>query len=285
MKHSNWKGICRSFVEDLPHGRAYSKVEAAYSLQWDYFHRKQATISGYADLWQWSRNKVRNFLTELGIVIIYPEDTTIKRKQKGTLTLLAVSKKEKGHKKRIINSQLEVVGDMKNKNEIEKGHKKRHKKDIKRTLKGQEESNKNSKLNDDGDIKRTLEGHKKDIRKDTTIESKEEIREKEKKKIYKKTKMTLNFLLSDKFKEYAIRKGIAEKDILSMFIDFKEYHKEKGESREKWILSWHTWVRNKIKWGYSSNNKPKIIPRSNDIPERGRRGSEQYKQEEIVVNL
>jgi len=282
MKHGNWMGICRSFIKDLPHGRAYSRVEAAYSLQWDYFHRKQATVSGYADLWQWSRNKVRNFLKELGIIIIYPEDTAVKRKQKGTLTLLVVDKKEKGHKKRIINSQLDVIKDIKNKNEIEKGHKKRHKMDNKLKPNGQKESNKNNKLNDEGDIKKIGGGHKKDNRKDTTIESKEKRREK--KKIYKKTKMTLDFPITDKFKEYAIEKEIAEKDITEIFVDFKKYHKEKGESREKWILSWHTWIQNKIKWGYSPNNKPKYKARTNDVPEEARRGSETYGQVETVLD-
>jgi len=81
---------------------------------------------------------------------------------------------------------------------------------------------------------------------------------KKKTKISKKTKMTLDFPLSDKFREYAIRKEIAEKDIPSIFIEFKEYHEEKGESREKWILSWHTWICNKIEWNYSSNNKSNL---------------------------
>ena len=95
--------------------------------------------------------------------------------------------------------------------------------------------------------------------------------------------MTLDFPLSDKFKNYAIEKEIIEKDIPKIFKAFKEYHKEKGESRANWYLSWITWVGNAKKgWG---NYNPKQSKRTNDVPKESQRGTEQYIQKETTVNL
>ena len=96
----------KTLVKDLPKDRSYTKVEAIFSLQVDYDHNKPATISGYANLWGWTRRRVRKLLKELGVQIIYPEDTRIKQNQSGQI---AIQKTDRSGRKsgqiRLINSK------------------------------------------------------------------------------------------------------------------------------------------------------------------------------------
>ena len=85
MRHGHWIPLSKAFRHYLPKDRPYSKLEAAYSIQLDYDKSNAATISGYADLWQWSRKKVRNFLKQLSVELIYPGDTKKKQNQKGQI--------------------------------------------------------------------------------------------------------------------------------------------------------------------------------------------------------
>jgi hypothetical protein len=87
MKNGNWVPISKAFVYHLPKDRAYSKVEAAYSLQVDYDKENMVTVAGYADLWRWRRKKVNRFVKAMGIEIIYPEDTKKRRNQRGRLAI------------------------------------------------------------------------------------------------------------------------------------------------------------------------------------------------------
>ncbi len=85
MKAGNWVPISKAFAKHLPKGRAYSELEAIFSLQVDYDNGNKVTVSGYADLWGWSRNKVYSFLERLGVFIVYPNNTGKKQNQKGML--------------------------------------------------------------------------------------------------------------------------------------------------------------------------------------------------------
>ncbi len=87
MRGGNWVPVSKSLVKYLPKDRAYTELEAAYSLQLDYDNDKSVTVSGSADLWGWSRKRVKNFLNRMGIKIIYPENTSEKQNQRGQIGL------------------------------------------------------------------------------------------------------------------------------------------------------------------------------------------------------
>ncbi|NIA31763.1 MAG: hypothetical protein GWP06_17870 [Actinobacteria bacterium] len=87
MKHGNWIPISKGFLKHLPKDRAFTKLEAAFSLQMDYDSKNAVTITGYANLWRWSRKKVRTFFNTIGVNIIYPENTKNKQNQKGQISI------------------------------------------------------------------------------------------------------------------------------------------------------------------------------------------------------
>jgi len=138
MKNGKWIPISKGFINYLPKDREYTKLEAAYSLQVDYDCKNTVTVTGYSDLWQWSRKRVYNFLKQMNIKITYPENTTKKRNQRGFLGV----------------------------------HKGLHKRDIKGTYKEHIRLIENNHLEEERNIKGTKEGHKRDIKGSTTIEPK-----------------------------------------------------------------------------------------------------------------
>ncbi len=85
MKDGNWIPLDKNLKKALPKDRAYTELEAAFSLTCDYDSQKTATIAGYANLWSWSRTKVKTFLTSMKVDIIYPENTGKKQNQKGQI--------------------------------------------------------------------------------------------------------------------------------------------------------------------------------------------------------
>jgi hypothetical protein len=66
LKNGNWIGLDKNIVKLLPHGRAYTIIEALVSFSIDIDNKRNWTINGYAKQWGWSRNKVRKFTSELG---------------------------------------------------------------------------------------------------------------------------------------------------------------------------------------------------------------------------
>ena len=139
MKHGYWIPISKGFKKALPHDREYTELEAAYSLQLDCDCENTVTVAGYSDLWRWSRKRVYRFLERMNIKIMYPENTTKKRNQRGFLGV----------------------------------HKAPHKRDIKGTYKEHIRLIENNNLEEERDIKGAKEGHKRDIKGSTTIEPKE----------------------------------------------------------------------------------------------------------------
>jgi hypothetical protein len=106
MKSGGWVPLDKTLVKDLPKDRPYTKVEAVFSIQVDYDNNKPATISGYADLWTWTRGRVRNLLKELGAQIIYPEDTRKKQNQSGQIAIQITDRsRRKSGQIRLINSR------------------------------------------------------------------------------------------------------------------------------------------------------------------------------------
>lgn len=106
----------------LPKNRPYSDVEAAFSIQVDHDCGNAVTVAGYAELWQWSRHKVTDFLSEMGVSILRPEDTQKRRNQKGHIAghKTDISTPKKGHI-RFIDSK--DIDDKKDISPRKKGHK------------------------------------------------------------------------------------------------------------------------------------------------------------------
>lgn len=93
MKAGNWIPISKAFVRYLPKDRAYTELEAAYSLQVDYDQGNSVTVMGYADLWRWSRGKVTRFLINLGVKFQYSESTGKRQNQRGQIVIQMTDRK------------------------------------------------------------------------------------------------------------------------------------------------------------------------------------------------
>lgn len=109
-------------------------MEAAFSLSCDYDCGNEVTVSGYAAMWGWSRKAVNKFLDDMGVEIVYPQNTKSKRNQRGHIGL--------------------------------------HKRDIKGTYKGHKRMIDSNDIGDKGNIKGTYKEHKGDIKGSTTINPK-----------------------------------------------------------------------------------------------------------------
>ena len=86
MKNGGWVPLSKGLARALPHDRKFSEIEAAFSLQLDYDNGNTVTLSGYASLWRWSKDKVRRFLSDMSVEISYPKQTAKTRKQRGFLS-------------------------------------------------------------------------------------------------------------------------------------------------------------------------------------------------------
>jgi len=108
MQKGNWIPLDKALVKSLPRGRIFSEVEAAFSLSLDYDCGKSVTVSGYASRWGWSRKRVKKFIKDMGAEIVYPQDTAIKRNQKGHIGLHKENIKGtyKGHKRMIDSKDI-----------------------------------------------------------------------------------------------------------------------------------------------------------------------------------
>ncbi len=126
MKDGDWLPISNALLKYLPKSRKYTELEAGVSIQSDYDRGNPVTVSGYAALWMWSRKKVRKFLCDFNVEIVYPDDTKIKRNQRGHIRIHKrdIKGTDKGHIRCINSKQLEEESDI-------KGTDKGHKRDIK----------------------------------------------------------------------------------------------------------------------------------------------------------
>jgi hypothetical protein len=85
MKHGNWVPISKNLVKYLPKDRAFTRVEAAYSIQIDYNKENRVTVAAYAAQWKWSKDKVYRFFKKMRVSIKYDESTKQKQNQRGVL--------------------------------------------------------------------------------------------------------------------------------------------------------------------------------------------------------
>jgi len=118
MRLGRWIPLSKNLLQFLPKDRPYSKVEAAFSVQMNYDRGDTVTLSGYAELWRWNRKTVAKFLSDLGAVIVYPQDTKKLRNQRGHI---AIQKRDingtlKGHIRLIDSKWLDDKRDIKETN-------------------------------------------------------------------------------------------------------------------------------------------------------------------------
>ena len=92
MKEGNWVPVDKNCRYLLPKNRPYTKIEAVISYSIDMDEEKEKSISDYARIWDWSRNKVRKFLEN---------KRTAKGQQKDS------KRTAKGQTFRFINNDLE----------------------------------------------------------------------------------------------------------------------------------------------------------------------------------
>ncbi len=85
MIYGNWVAIDKKMVKHLPIDRPYTELEAVFSLSIDMDNKNPVSLSGYAKLWGWSRNKVRKFISDLDLEIMEPKTKEEIRMQKGIL--------------------------------------------------------------------------------------------------------------------------------------------------------------------------------------------------------
>lgn len=64
-KKNGWVGIDKNFVQYLPIDRPYTELEAMLSYTVDIDNGVKMALRSYARIWQWSRTKVKKFLTEI----------------------------------------------------------------------------------------------------------------------------------------------------------------------------------------------------------------------------
>jgi hypothetical protein len=75
MKDGNWIAIHKLVKFWLPRNRPYTELEALISHTLDIDDKNTYSINGYAKLWGWSRNKVRNFLKNIRTTKGHLKDT------------------------------------------------------------------------------------------------------------------------------------------------------------------------------------------------------------------
>lgn len=88
MKYGRWIPIAKAFAKYLPSDRPFTELEAAFSLQLDYDHRKTVTLNGYAKRWRWGKGRVIRFLKKMEVKIVYPMETRKKQNQRGLIAIL-----------------------------------------------------------------------------------------------------------------------------------------------------------------------------------------------------
>jgi len=128
VKNGNWVRICKAFLDDLPINRSFSEIEAIYSLQCnaDPFDPKTVSVSGLGKRWGWSRKRVRTFLKNVGVEIVYPKPTKEVQRQRGQIGLQKGDRKgtERGQKRFIDSSDLKKTRDRKGTDKGQKGDRK-----------------------------------------------------------------------------------------------------------------------------------------------------------------
>ena len=82
-----WVPISKALLSELPKDRAFTRLEAMFSLAVNYDQADTATVNGYASLWKWSPGKVRRFLEEIGVSISYPLGTAGYQNQRGQIVI------------------------------------------------------------------------------------------------------------------------------------------------------------------------------------------------------
>lgn len=82
---ARWVPIDTAMTRELPHDRPFTRLEAMFSLTVDFDRGSPVTLTGYAAQWRWSPSRVKRFLAEVGVEIVYPESTGKRQNQRGMI--------------------------------------------------------------------------------------------------------------------------------------------------------------------------------------------------------
>lgn len=145
MNGGAWVKMPKGAADLLPKDRAFSEIEALFSLLLDENNGERVSLLGYAKRWGWNRKRVRAFLGHCGAEISYPMDTKERQKQWGEIRFFEGS---------------------------EGGQKRGQKRDRKPKNEGQIKLIEINELSEEGDRKPKNEGQKRDRNGDTSIRSK-----------------------------------------------------------------------------------------------------------------
>lgn len=75
-KSNGYVPIDKNLIQELNNlGRSFTRLEAMFSYSVDQNNGKGGSINGYAQLWNWSRNKTRKFLKEIRTVKGHQKDS------------------------------------------------------------------------------------------------------------------------------------------------------------------------------------------------------------------
>ena len=232
MKKGYWIPISKGFLKALPHDRAYTELEAAYSLQIDFDKNQDVTVTGYCNLWRWSKSKVYSFLDRMNVKISYPEDTAKKRNQNGQITVNTADLRQS-------NKSLKT--------------------DLKQSNNGLIRLIDNNSLEEEKDLKQSNKSLKTDLKRVTTIKTKiKEPKIKEKKSIKEKY-LEFVFLTKNEYEKLLNKLGKNElQDFIKRLNNYIGSSGKKYESHYYTILSWDR--TDKKKQGELNNGiKPKQI--------------------------
>jgi hypothetical protein len=116
ISQGGWVPIDKALVSALPHDRPFTELEAMFSLAVNHDNGRRFSVSGTANLWGWSRKKVRCFLDKIGVEMA-PENNVSARDPRGQVGLQARDKQgnklgtSKGQVNFIFSGQLDAGRD------------------------------------------------------------------------------------------------------------------------------------------------------------------------------
>jgi len=180
----------KAMAKYFPKDRAFSKIEAAFSVLLDENNEQRVSILGYAKLWGWNRKRVRAFLDSFGAQILYPVSTKTRQKQWGKVSF---------------------------KEDSEGGQKSGQKRDRKPKNRGQINLIDSNNLPGKRDRKQENGGQKRDRRGDTSIRKKKKNREYSRDSVpFRLAEMLLNAIQKRraKFKKPDLQKWSRDVDLM-----------------------------------------------------------------------
>jgi hypothetical protein len=102
-----------------------------------------------------------------------------------------------------------------------------------------------------------------------------------------RTTLTSDFALLAEQKAYALAQGFEEAKILTMFEQFCDHHRARGNAMADWGAAWRTWCRNEIRFnGTDGHAKTSNVANGNGnrpFADRGTRGDRRPTRDDAIL--